>query len=75
MPTFHRKRTLSSGSSFFQTAPCPDSVAGTLYWSSGSQILVPSLPQVHPMEQIHSFPFLFSFHFFQFPQIGGLVKK
>ena len=58
MPVFHGKRTQSGGSSFFQTAPCPDSVAGALGCRSGSQILVPNLPQVHLMEKICTFPFL-----------------
>lgn len=41
MPVFHGKRTQSGGCTFFQTAPCPDSVAGALGWRSGSETLVP----------------------------------
>lgn len=64
------KKTQSGGPSFLQTASYPGSVVGVLGWRSGSWILVPSLPQVHPMKKICTFSFLD----FNFPVDEGWQK-
>lgn len=70
MPASCGKKIQSGGSSFLQMASYSGSPDGALAWRSGSWILVPSLPHVHPMKKICTFPL----RGFNFPVNEGWSK-